>query len=109
MTAAEVREIVRSQAVEGLTLVNDHRICLRDALVQPVRLTVIDRVVKKGKVRDTEEVVWLVGRERVEDGYTIVMRETDCQFGLASTGFPHDKHQVMVGWYGSLITAFMGM
>ena len=92
-----------------MALVNDHRISLRDALVFPERLTVIVRTVKKGKVSDDEEDVWLVGREKEGDGYRIVMRERDCQFGLASKSFLQDRQLVLAGWYGTLKSAFLGM
>lgn len=37
------------------------------------------------------------------------MREDGLQIGLASVGFPHDTAAILVGWYGDLLTAFMGM
>ena len=108
MTREEVREIVRSQAHDGLSLVN-HGISLNDALVAPQKITVIFRDVKRGKIKDMGEDVWLVGQESATDGYRIVMRETDCQFGLASPGYPHDEHLVLTGWYGSLKSAFLAI
>jgi len=52
---------------------------------------------------------WLVGQEDAADGYKIVMREDGKQFGLASAGFAHDKHRILVGWYGTLLSAFLAM
>jgi hypothetical protein len=52
---------------------------------------------------------WLVGQEGTADDYKIVMREDGKQFGLASVGFPHDKHLILVGWYSSLLSAFLAM
>lgn len=37
------------------------------------------------------------------------MREDGLQFGLASNGLPRDKHLVLDGWYGDLISAFVAM
>ncbi len=108
MTVEEVSEVVQSQARDALDLVN-HSISLKDALIRPQKITVIFRDVKAGKLNDCEADVWLVGRENAGDGYKIVMRERGRQFGLASTGFPHDKHLVLTGWYGSLRSAFLGM
>ena len=109
MTVNEVQEIVQLQAHDNLALVNDHEITLRNALIAPQKIKVILRDVKKGKLKDNEVEVWLVGREHSGEGYRIVMRERDCQFGLASTGFPHDKHLILTGWYGSLKSAFLSM
>ncbi len=67
------------------------------------------RTVRDGRVVDKEQFVWLVGREPVEDGYKIVMREDGLQFGLASSGFPGDKHPILAGWYGGLVSAFLSM
>lgn len=108
MTEEEVREIVRSQAQDVLELVN-HGTSLNAALVAPRKITVILRDVKRGKINDREEDVWLVGQENAIDGHRIVMCETDCQFGVASPGYPHDKHLVLTGWYGNLKSAFLAM
>ena len=86
-----------------------HRITLEQALVPPQRISVIARLVKDGQMHDQELNVWLVGQERTRDGYRIIMREDGLQFGLASGGFPTDKHLVLVGWYGGLVSAFPNM
>ena len=88
---------------------NDHGVTLEDALVAPRMISVIARQVKNGRVKDEELNVWLVGEENRTDGYKIVLRDDGSQFGLASIGFPHDKVPILVGWYGDLLTTFLGM
>jgi hypothetical protein len=109
VTADEVRALVRVQSSGNLTAVNDHRITLEDALVAPRMISVIARQVKNGRVQDENLNVWLVGQESRTDGYKIVLRGDGSQFGLASNGFPHDKFPVLAGWYGDLLTTFLGM
>ena len=109
MTADELRALVRVQSSGNLTAVNDHRITLEDALVAPRMISVIARQVKNGRVQDENLTVWLVGQESRTDGYKIVLRGDGSQFGLASNGFPHDKFPVLAGWYGDLLTTFLGM
>ena len=110
MTLEEVQAVVRLETANYLDLVNDPRINLKDALVSPQKITVIIRNVKNGKLlKDQEECVWLAGRENANDGYRIIMREKDNQFGLASPGFAHDKRLILTGWYGTLRSAFLGM
>jgi len=53
--------------------------------------------------------VWVVGQENSSNGYKIIMRDDGEQFGLASVGFPNDKHLILDGWYGSLLSAFLAM
>ena len=109
MTADQVRELIRSQSAENLTTTNDHRISLEQALVTPQRISVIARQVADGRLKDQTLNVWLVGREDLSDGYKIIMRDDGLQFGLASSGFPNDKDHILVGWYGSLLSAFLSM
>src|SRR5215472_4398786 len=47
--------------------------------------------------------------QRRTQGYKIVLRNDGSQFGLASNGFPHDKFPILLGWYGDLLTTFLGM
>ena len=108
MTVEEVRKIVQSQARDGRGLVN-HGITLERVLVMPVRVFVMVRLVKKGRVKEEQEDVWLVGQENAMDGYRIIMRESDGQFGLASARSPVDRTLTLVGWYGTLRSAFLGM
>jgi hypothetical protein len=109
MIIDEVRELIRSQGEDHLSSKNDHGLTLRQALVSPNKISVIVRTVRDGRVVDKEQTVWLVGRELVQDGYRIVMREDGLQFGLASSGFPGDEHPILVGWYGGLVSAFLSM
>ena len=44
-----------------------------------------------------------------QTGTRFVLRDDGSQFGLASNGFPHDKVPILVGWYGDLLTTFLGM
>ena len=109
MTAEEVRALVRIQSTKSLTAVNDHSITLEDALVAPRMISVIARQVKNGRLKDENLKVWLVGQENRTDGYKIVLRGDGSQFGLASNGFLNDKAPILVGWYGDLLTTFLGM
>jgi hypothetical protein len=108
LTAEQVKELVHNQADGNLSTENHHDITLGSALVDPERITVIVRSVQDGKISDEQEAVWLVGKGPRNNGYRIVMRD-DGYFGLASSGFPHDKYPVLVGWYGDLLTTFLGM
>ena len=69
----------------------------------------IVRIVRNGEIKEHNEEVWLVGSEGPDRGYKIIMREDGLQFGLASPGFPRDKFPVFVGWYGTLVSAFLAM
>jgi hypothetical protein len=109
MTADQVRELIRVQSAADLTTTNDHRISLEQALVTPQRISVIARQIADGRLKDQALNVWLVGQEESSDGYKIIMRDDGLQFGLASTGFPNDRDPILVGWYGSLLSAFLGM
>jgi hypothetical protein len=109
MTIEQVRDIIRVQSADPLSTKNDHRISLEQALVAPQRISVISRLVKDGRTQDQRLTVWLVGQEHSSDGYKIIMHDDGLQFGLASSGFPTDKHLVFVGWYGNLVSAFLSM
>lgn len=67
MTIQEVRELVRMQTIGNLDAVNDHRISLKDALVAPRTIVVIERQVRDGRTRDEKLTVWLVGQEMLMD------------------------------------------
>lgn len=109
MTNEEVRELVRRETFGNLTTANDHRIKLEQALVLPRIISIIDRRVKDGRLNDEVLSVWLVAQENSTDGYRIVMRQDGLQFGLASPGLKTDKHMILCGWYGGLLSAFLGM
>jgi hypothetical protein len=109
MTVDQVRELIRIQITNNLTATNAHRISLEQTLVPPQKILVIARLVKGARMKDEELGVWLVGQERSSDGYRIIMRDDGLQFGLASSRFPTDRHLVLVGWYGDLVSAFLNM
>jgi hypothetical protein len=109
MTAEEVQDLIGVQSSGNRATANDHRITLGETLVTPRMVSVIARHVKNGWLEDTTLDVWLVGQENRPDGYKIILREDGSQFGLASIGFPNDRFPVLVGWYGSLLSAFLGM
>lgn len=111
MDSCDVRKLVENEIGDDWTVTNDHHVDLRCALVPPQKITVIERSVRNGKVRDRSLAVWLVLVERSEtvEGYRIVMKEDESVFGLASEGFPDDEHLVLCGWYGDFMTTFRGM
>ena len=109
MTIEEVQLLVRVQSAENLTATNDHRISLEQALVPAQRISVIWRNVENGRAKDEILNAWVVGQENAADGYKIILRDDAKQFGLASCGLLNDKHPVLCGWYGSLLSAFLAM
>jgi hypothetical protein len=109
MTFDEVQSLVRAQSADNLSVTNHHHIQLEQAIISPQRISLVSRTVVNGRVKDTTLDVWLVGQEGIADGYKIVMRDDGKQFGLASTGFATDKHLVLDGWYGALLSAFLAM
>lgn len=109
MTVEQVRQMIKSQIGDSLTTKNDHGIDVKQALVPPVRITVIDRMVRDGRLKDHQMEVWLVAQENARDGYRIVMRNDGLMFGLASKGFPTDQYLVLAGWYRDFLQAFLGM
>ncbi len=109
MTVGEIEELMRLQVGSGFATTNDHGTNLRQALVPPQRISVIARTVQDGRVNDQMQNVWLVAQEHSSDGYKIILRDDGLQFGLASSGFPTDKHPILVGWYGGLMSAFLNM
>src|SRR6516162_10888680 len=111
MQPHDVRKLVENEIGDDWTVTNHHHVDLRRALVQPRKITVIERTVRNGKIRDRTVAVWLVLVERVdqEEGYRIVMKENEPMFGLASAGFPEDEHLVLCGWYGDFMATFQGM
>lgn len=109
MTFEEVQSLVHAQSAGNLSTANAHRITLEQAIISPQRTSLIFRSVMNGRMKDVTLDAWLVGQEGIADGYKIVMREDGKQFGLASAGFVLDKHPVLVGWYGDLLSAFLAM
>jgi hypothetical protein len=109
LTPKDVEKLVKDQMGNDGMLLNHHAIRLQEFLVPPRKLAIIVRTVRNGRVKDQIEDVWLIGQEASDEGYRVVMREDRAQFGLASSGFPSDKHLVLVGWYGGLKTTFLAM
>ena len=109
MTTVEVQQIVNSQSERHLATTNDHRISLGQALLPPKRISVFVQIVQNGRVTQTTQAVWLVGREGPQDGYSIVMQEDGIQFGLAVSSFPGNQRLSRTGWYGGLVSAFLSM
>jgi hypothetical protein len=111
MQPGDVRKLVEDAIGDDLAVTNHHQVDLRRALVQPRKITVIERTVNNGKLRDRTVAVWLVLVESSGqgEGYRIVMKENEQVFGLASEGFPEDEHLVLCGWYGDFMTTFHGM
>jgi hypothetical protein len=111
MDAKYVRNLVERQIDGAWDTTNHHGVDLRKALVSPQRITVIERLVRRGATRDRLVEVWLVLVEAPASGtgYRIVVALDGRMFGLASEGFPSDEHLVLCGWYGDFMTAFRGM
>jgi hypothetical protein len=111
MQPRDVRKLVEDAIGDDSALTNHHHVDLRRALVQPCKITVIERTGRNDTVRDRTLAVWLVLVERPEpeEGYRIVMKENEPVFGLASEGFPEDEHLVLCRWYGDFVTTFQGM
>jgi hypothetical protein len=108
MTVEEVQSLIKAQS-EG-SFPKKHHKELKQLLIPPRKIPLMIRNVVDGRVKEQIINVWLVGREGDDDGYSIVMREDGEQFGLASTGFPNDKHLILTGWYGgTLPCAFLNM
>jgi hypothetical protein len=97
LQATDVRKMIEKEIGDDWSVTNHHHVDLRRALVQPRKITVIERTVKDGKLRDRTISVWLVLVERSEpeDGYRIVMKENEPVFGLTSEGFPRDEYFVL--------------
>lgn len=105
MTVNEVQSLVRSQIAEDLKAKTEQRIALEHMILWPQVASVI--ALSTPPLEDEELDVWLIGEESPE-GYKIIMQNDGKQFGLAATGFPNGKRLVLVGWYGSLKSAFWG-
>jgi hypothetical protein len=109
MTVDEVKKRVQLQASLDLELTNGHRITLKQALVLPQQIKVIERSVRNGKFKEQRIDVWLIGQEDSSDGHKIIMRDDGLQFGLASKGFPSVPFLTLTAWYGNLISTFLAM
>ena len=109
--AAAVRRIVHDCIGEAWETSNHHGVDLREALLEPELVTLIDRTVLEGEVRDTLMRAWVVLVEDPEEGrgYRVVASPSAQHFGLAEEGFPGDDHLLLCGWYGDFWDAFLGM
>lgn len=110
MDAKAVKKLVLEKIDDQSDETNSHTVDLRSALVPPVRATMILRLVRNGKIKDSTVDVWIVLRELSEcDGYTIFYDDERDEFGLASNGFPDDPYPVISGYYGDFWNTFKGM
>jgi hypothetical protein len=111
MNAEEVEKLVRSQIGEAWDVTNAHGVDLRETLVAPSPITVVERSIRNGRPHDCLVDAWLVLIEDPKAGteYRIVATPDGTMFGLASEGFPSDSHLVLCGWYGDFLTTFRGM
>ena len=77
MQPRDVRKLVEDAIGDDWAATNHHHVDLRRALVQPRKITIIERPVRNGKLQDRTVVVWLVLVERADQdqGYRIVMKE----------------------------------
>jgi hypothetical protein len=111
MNAERIKELVNSQIGDRWDTKNDHGVVLRETLVPPEQITVIERLVRNSKPHDRLVDVWVVLIEEPKSGsgYRIVAALDGGKFGLASGGFPSDGHLVLCGWYGDFLTTFRAM
>jgi hypothetical protein len=111
MISQDVRNLIERAIGDDWAVTNHHNVDLRRSLVQPRKISVIERSAKDGKFRDRILTVWMVLVElpETEEGYRIVMKEDEAMFGLVSEGFAKDEHLVLCGWYGDFMTTFLGM
>jgi hypothetical protein len=111
MNANEIEAAVSLQIGDAWDTTNAHGVDLREALVPPAQIVVIDRQVRDGQIHDLLVAVWLVLIENpgTRSGYRIVAAADGSMFGLAAEGFPSDAHLVLCGWSGDFMTTFLGM
>ncbi len=111
MDAADVSKLIQLQIAGRQSPPNSHGVDLHRCLVRPVRISVVNRSVLRGKIRDAVEDVWLVLEERpgAREGYQIVFSESGKAFGLVSEGLPSDTLPILCGWYGDFPTTLAAM
>jgi hypothetical protein len=111
MNALCIQNVVHSQIGNAWDETNGHGVDLRQSMVTPTLISIIERQVRNGRIEDKIIKAWLVLIEepKTQVGYRIVASSEGETFGLASEGFPGDKHLVLCGWYGDFMTAFRGM
>ena len=110
MDAKQLRKAIEDEIANSDEGRNLHGLNPKTGLVDPQRITVIERLVKNSKTHDQLEDVWLVFLEGRSDGdgYRIVASLDGTEFGLATQGFPNDEPIVMCGWYGDFMSTFRG-
>jgi hypothetical protein len=102
MTAAEVKALVLSEIGDQWRRTNLHHVSLRECLLHPERLTLID-------VRTEQPLqAWLVLRACPSgNGYGIVYDELSGTFGLAQ--FANGYEPCLLGFYGDFFTTLEAM
>ena len=110
MNSGDVQTLVVDQIAERWDETNSHGVDLRSALVTPSQATMILRLVRNGKLKDSTVDVWIVLRELADGGgYIIFYDDARDEFGLASEGFPDDRKPIICGYYGDFWNTFKGM
>jgi len=110
MKSKDVQEYVRQQISDRWGQSNSHGVNLRTALVSPYKTRMTNRLVQKGKIKDSVVEVWVVLEEEPRgDGYIIFFDENYGNFGLATKGFKTDQYPVICGYYGDFWTTLEGM
>ena len=111
MNGKELKERVIREIGDRWEESSLHGVVLKESLVDPVKITVIDRTVEDFKIKDVPFEAWLVLEEHpvTQDGYKIIASENGEDFGLAGIGIESDQHPILTGWYGDFWTTFKGM
>ena len=110
ISAQRIEDIVRSQIGDAWDETNLHGVHLREALVPPTRIVIIESTLQEGEFHDQYIEVWLVLIEDtvLGNGYRIVAALDGSLFGLAQ-GNPSEDELVLVGWYGDFMDTFYGL
>jgi hypothetical protein len=111
MNGAEIEKVVRGAIGDSWNTTNEHGADLREALVRPRLIKVIQRMSHGDKFHDDVFDAWLVLLEKPDScgGYRIIADINGRTFGLASEGRASDDHLVLCGWYGDFWAAFEAM
>jgi hypothetical protein len=111
LDADQIRLIVIDAIGDSWDETNHHGVDLREALVRPSLIKVIQQTVHEGEIRDTVIDAWLVLIENPEsgDGYRIVANADGSDFGLAIQGASRDAPLFLYGWYGNFMNTLEAM
>jgi len=111
MDAKKIDDLVRSEIADDCDASNIHGVDLRNALIEPKAIRMVERLIQNGKNSDRLVDVWLVLVEHPDSrtGYRIVASRDGKRFGLATEGGASDDALVLSGWYGDFMAAFRGM